>query len=64
MLDGPDMNMIRSQLKALFSPNTDFPLCAYPLVYYYSNFEWELKQRSTTLCGDAVANVDELSCPK
>eukprot|EP00975_Prorocentrum_lima_P001267 274240-Prorocentrum_lima.AAC.1 len=40
-----------SQRKALFSPNTAFPLCAYPLVYHDNDFEWKLKRRLHTLCG-------------
>eukprot|EP00975_Prorocentrum_lima_P029818 6258630-Prorocentrum_lima.AAC.1 len=51
ILAGPHNDLIRYQWKALFSPNTDFPLRAYPLVYSYSSFEWELKRRFTSLCG-------------
>eukprot|EP00975_Prorocentrum_lima_P024512 5153674-Prorocentrum_lima.AAC.1 len=51
VLAGPHMDKICSQWKALFSPNTDFQLCACPLVYHYNNFEWELKWRFTALCG-------------
>eukprot|EP00975_Prorocentrum_lima_P050937 10671153-Prorocentrum_lima.AAC.1 len=51
VIAGPHHDVARYQWKALFSPNTDFPLCAYPLVYEYSNFEWELKRRFNTLLG-------------
>eukprot|EP00975_Prorocentrum_lima_P038802 8151524-Prorocentrum_lima.AAC.1 len=51
ILAGPHNNLIHYQWEALFSRNAGFPLCAYPLVYNYSSFKWELKRRFTSLCG-------------